>query len=222
MKFKERSTARTYLKIPNTNVLLSKIDVSRYHWQVQPCQTNLLSVLRHGKGIVSTPLLPGLFLTPCEHLRTRHAIMLTMIQYGLTMTQSWIAPSLPTCTAKQDSFSLLSFEALMSSLKSPFSPPHMHVIHSLSWGIWVICGQKCYSRILTKVYGLLALGTLANTVPFQWGNLVQLGGLPATSWKDTLRTQKRHLPGSPWKWFCLLDVSHACHPESQVWGWKVP
>lgn len=161
-------------------------------------------------------------LTPCEHLRTRHAIMLTMIQYGLTMTQSWIALSLPTCTAKQDSFSLLSFEALMSSLKSPFSPPHMHVIHSLSWGIWVICGQKRYSRILTKVYGLLALGTLAITVPFQWGNLVQLGGLPATSWKDTLRTQKRHLPGSPWKWFCLLDVSHACHPESQVWGWKVP
>lgn len=31
MKFKERSTARTYLKITNTNVLLSKIDVSRYH-----------------------------------------------------------------------------------------------------------------------------------------------------------------------------------------------
>lgn len=35
----------------------------------------------------------------------------------------------------------------------------------LSCGIWVICGQKPYSRILTKVYGLLALGTLANIVP---------------------------------------------------------
>lgn len=102
----------------------------------------------------------------CEHLRNRKCIMLTMIQYGLYMvTQSWIALSLPTSIARQDSFSLSSFEALISLLESPFSPPNMYLICLLSCGIWVICGQKSYSRILTKVYGLLALGTLANIVP---------------------------------------------------------
>lgn len=107
------------------------------------------------------------FLILCEHLRNRKCVMLTMIQYGLyIMTQSWIALSLPRSIARQDSFSLSSFKALIFLLESPFSPPNVHMICCLlSCGIWVICGQKPYSRILTKVYGLLALGTLANIVP---------------------------------------------------------
>lgn len=105
----------------------------------------------------------------CEHLRNRKCVMLTMIQYGLYMvTQSWIALSSPRSIASQDSFSLSSFKALIFLLESPFSPPNVHMICLLSYGIWVICGQKPYSRILTKVYGLLAFKNLSKYCAMSW------------------------------------------------------
>lgn len=100
-----------------------------------------------------------------EHLRNRKCIMLTMIQIWLPHGDSeWDCPVFDNIHSQAGFIFLAFLQSSYFSFGNPFNPPNRHMICLLNCGIWVICGQKPYSRILTKVYGLLALGTLANIV----------------------------------------------------------